>query len=324
MMPPEAVARRGSLRRGLAWSAALVGFAALAPLGSAAVALAGLLWVSRPRSVGEVAATGVTTGIGLWWLLQPGVLPDQFLRAAMVLATVTFVVLSLWTSVSFMHRALTAAVLAAVTCAAMLPVLGSSWSELRWWVEFKQGMAYRDLIGLLSNAAGEGMLGGTSPADLEDFGARMASTARVMGQFAAGIAVLQVLGALAFATAVYRRITPAPVGRMPARFRELRFSEHLGWAAVLSLVVVVLPKVASIKLLAANVLLVAGVLYALRGVAVIFFGVQLLGIGGPLFWTATIVIGLLMLPVVVGSAILLGVFDAGVNLRRRWTAAAGR
>ena len=324
MVPPEAPPRRGSLRRSLVWGAAIVGFATLAPLGSAAVALAGLLWASRPRAFAEVAATGLASGIGLWWLLQPGALPDQFLRAAMVIATATFVVLSMRTGASFTHRALSAAAAAAVGCAVMLPLLGSSWSELRWWVEFQQGTAYRDLIGLLSSAAGSGIVGGTSPADIEQIGARMEATARLMGQFAAGIVVVQILAALTFATAVYRRIAAAPVGRMPSRFRELRFSEHLGWAAVLSLVVVVLPKVASMKLVAANILLVAGVLYALRGAAVVFFGLQILGVGGPLFWTFTIVVGLLMLPVVVGSAILLGVVDAGVNLRRRWTAAAGR
>jgi hypothetical protein len=300
-----------------------VGFAALAPLASAAVPLAGLLWASRPRARREIVAAGVATGIGLWWLLEPGELPDQFLRAAVLLTTTAFVLLSARTHWTFMHRALGAVAFAVVAGSAMLPILGSSWSEIRWWVEYQQGVAYRQMIGLLAAMSGDGGFG-ASTANVDEFGARLASTARMMGQFAAGVIALQILAGLSFATAVYRRVVVQPLGPLPGRFRALRFSEHLGWAAVLSLVVVVLPKLAAIKLVAANVLLVAGVLYALRGAAVALFGLQLLGAGGVWFWTAAVLVGVLMLPVVVGSAILIGVIDAGVNLRRRWSAAASR
>jgi hypothetical protein len=275
--------------------------------------------MSRPRTNREIVAVAAATGVGLWWLIQPGSLPDQFLRAAVVLATSAFVVLTWRTTLSFLHRALAAATFAILATSVMLPGLGSSWSELRWWVEFQHGGAYRDMIGVLAAIAGNGS------ADLDELGARLASTAQLMGEFAVGVAVLQVLAGLTLACALYRHVAADPRGVMPTGFRYLRFSEHLGWAAVLSLAVIVLPKVVSIKLVAANVLLVAGVLYALRGAAVALFGLHMLvGSGGLLFWMLVVFVTLLILPVVVGSAILLGVIDAGVNLRGRWSAAAGR
>jgi hypothetical protein len=319
MLPLADGARPSPLRRGIGWGTAVIGFATLAPLASAAVPLAALLWMSKPRTNREVIAVALATGVGLWWLIQSGSLPDQFLRATVVLATSAFVVLTWRTALSFLHRALAAAAFGTVTASVMLPVLGSSWSELRWWVEFQHGTAYRDMIGVLAAIAGN------SAADLNELGARLASTARLMGEFAVGLSVLQVVAGLTLAYAMYRYVATVPRGVVPARFRDLRFSEHLGWAAVLSLVIVVLPKVVSIKLAAANVLLVAGVLYGLRGAAVALFGLHMLvGSGGLLFWTFAVFVTLLILPVVVGSAILLGVIDAGVNLRGRWSAAAGR
>ena len=145
-----------------------------------------------------------------------------------------------------------------------------------------------------------------------------------MAWYAPSIMMLQVLAGFALAAAIYRRLATEPIGLPPARFRDLRFSEHLGWAVVVSLAVVVLPRLAAVKAAAANVLFVAAVLYALRGAAVVAFGLHLVGGVGLVFWVLTGLVFLLMLPIVVGGAILLGVLDAGMNLRRRWSQAASR
>ena len=115
-----------------------------------------------------------------------------------------------------------------------------------------------------------------------------------------------------------------PVRRTVGRFRDFRFSEHLGWAAVLALAIVLLTRFVTMKLLAANVLIVTGFLYALRGAAVIWFALALAG--GPGFLsTAVIVLSILfMLPVVLIGAILLGIADAGLDLRQRWSTPRAR
>jgi hypothetical protein len=70
------------------------------------------------------------------------------------------------------------------------------------------------------------------------------------------------------------------------------------------------------KAVATNLLVVTGALYALRGAAVAAFAATM---SGSSFFTIAVVAAatILMLPVVLGGAILLGVLDAGVDLRRR-------
>jgi hypothetical protein len=242
----------------------------------------------------------------------------------MVMASAAFVMLSLRTRWSFTHRALAAALLGLLVTSLLLPAFGSSWPEITWWVEFRQGIAFRGLLGMLSAVSGQLGQTGLSAAELHQFERRLADTARLMGWYTPSIMMLQVLAGLALVTAIYRRLVAEPIGRLPARFRQLRFSEHLGWAVVVSLAVVVLPRLAAVKLAAANILLLAAVLYGLRGAAVVAFGLHLLGGGGLVFWLLFGLVVLLMLPIVVGGAILLGVLDAGMNLRRRWSKAASR
>jgi uncharacterized protein YybS (DUF2232 family) len=122
---------------------------------------------------------------------------------------------------------------------------------------------------------------------------------------------------LVLATALYRRFAPAANVKM-GRFRDLRFSEHLGWVAVVALAIVLATRAATVKLLAANVLVVSGLLYALRGAAVTWYGLTLSG--GPGFLTTGLIAFsvVFMLPVVLIGTILVGVVDAGLDLRRRW------
>ena len=83
-------------------------------------------------------------------------------------------------------------------------------------------------------------------------------------------------------------------------------------------------RLVAIKLLAANVLIVTGVLYALRGAAVMSFALAISG-GPGLFTTAMIFFAIVfMLPVVLAGSILLGVVDAGLDLRRRWSTPRAR
>ena len=123
---------------------------------------------------------------------------------------------------------------------------------------------------------------------------------------------------LLLATAVHDRITTKPLGAPLARFSDFRFSEHLGWGAVLSLVAVLLPKLAVLKTAASNVLLFAAALYAVRVAAAAAVVFEAIGAGSFLLSLLLAVIILLMLPVAAGGILVLGVLDTGIDFRRRW------
>jgi hypothetical protein len=293
-------------------------FALLAPIASVSVPLAALLLVSRPRTTGEIVATVLAAGLSVWWLLQPGDLPDQLLKATVVLATTLFVASGLWRDASFVHRGMFALGGATAGVSALLPIVGSSWSELRWWVEYRSGVAVREFTGQLGALSGIGSDAGAEASRADQIEVMMGTFVRLTADYYPAIMVLVLLGGLALGTAIYERVAEHRIGRPLARFRLFRFSEHIGWVAVVSLVALLVPKLAAVKLTAANVLLVVGALYALRGLAVAAAGIALTGAGGFFLWALLAVIFLLMLPVFVGGAILVGVLDTGVDFRRRW------
>ncbi|MDH3569174.1 MAG: DUF2232 domain-containing protein, partial [Gemmatimonadota bacterium] len=224
--------------------------------------------------------------------------------------------------ISFTHRALGAIAVTGAGITGLLAVLGSSWGELQWWVEFRAGQSARQLLGAVSAAGERSRILAPTAAQIETFEQGLSTMTRLVADFFPAISALQLLAGLLLATVAYARLVRQPVGRPAEPFQFFGFTEHLGWIAVGALVVVVTPKLSAAELPAANVLLIVAVLYALRGAAVLAFGLALSGRGGFFLWAAFGVILFLMLPVVVGGAILLGVLDAGLNLRRRWLSAA--
>ncbi len=305
-------------RQGGAWrlTVGALLFATVAPVASVAVPLAGLLAVSRPRRTAEFVVGGLSGGFGMWWLLQPGDLPEQLLRAAVLFTTIIFVIMTARSRLAVTSRALIAVGGALAGVVALLAVLGSSWGEVRWWVEHQAGLEARVMIAWL------GLLGGAGPDSPPGIADQMAdwfaASVTMTANYFPAVTALQLLVGLALAAAVYYRIAHNPAGTPPARFRLFRFTEHLGWAAVVPLALVLITKVAAVKLSAMNLLVVAAALYAVRGAAVAAFGLSAVGASGFLLWTLLTVVFILILPVVVGGAILLGVLDAGVDFRRRW------
>lgn len=299
----------------------VVTFALVAPLALVAIPLAALLIASRPRRTREWLTAGIVGGFAVAWLLVPGELPDQLLRAATVIATAMFVPLTLRTATSFIHRALAAVGAAAVGLFALVPLVGASWGGIRWWVEHQTGRAARDLIGRM-------WLVGGGDSDLQPRLAQVAAGfEQIVGfvaEFYPALLALQVIAGLALATTIYARVADAPHGRALGTFPEFRFSEHLGWAAALPLVTLLIPKLVATKAAAVNLLVVTGTLYALRGAAVAAFGLGAIGAGGLVLWVLVGLAVFALLPVVIGGAIVLGVLDAGLDLRKRWRLSSDR
>ena len=276
-----------------------------------------LMAASHPSTRNEILLLTVCGGFGIWWLLSTGPLPDQTLRAASLIGAGAFAIGSFVSRWSTTHRSLLAVALATVTVAMGYVALKLSWTDTRWLVE-------HEISGLLSariwmTPSGQEVSPVLTSTMLSQ--PPLASVPRIIADYFPAIIALQMIAGFALVNSLYHRVSRKPSGRPLARLRDFSFSEQLGWAAVIPLVVLLIPKLSAVKLAASNVLLVAGALYALRGAAVVSFLMSAAGAGFivyALIWVAL----LFMLPVMVAGAVMLGIVDSGVNLRNRWAKAA--
>jgi len=253
-------------------------------------------------------AMGVLVGLpALAWLLTPGDLPDQVMRAAAVLASMAFAIVSTRTEVRFTHRALLALAAAAVGVGLGFLAFQWSWDRLHWWVAYRTGAALR--LVMAATLTSGGAAGGLDRPDFETVLGDLVKTSADL--FPAGLA-LELLVGLAIAVVVAPRLAGRPVGRPLGRFAAFEFSEHLGWMLVLSLAALLLPGLGPARPVAVNVLVVMVVLYGLRGIAVALAGLRAIR-AGPILYAAAALAVFFVLP----GTVLLGVLDARLNLRRR-------
>lgn len=105
------------------------------------------------------------------------------------------------------------------------------------------------------------------------------------------------------------------------RFRDFRFSDRLVWILVAGLVLFLLPIGEVATRLGENAMVFMGGLYLLRGLAVLFWvGAATLTSA----WSATlwVAVGVLLYPLVVVAALMLGLSDTWMDVRRRLLALA--
>ncbi len=281
-----------------------------------ALPLAGLLLLSTPRGGRELGVLGAALAVAVLWLAAPAELPGRVFKASALVASASFLVMTVVTRLRTAHRVLAAVGVAQVAVTGLVLVFGASWAEVSWWVQHRLGLAARKVIGALWAGGGEGPL--MRAGDAEQLEAWLASTVTLAGEMYPAMVALMVSAGLVAATAMYWRVAQEPRGRQLGQMTEFRFSEHLGWGVVAALAVVLIPKLVVAKTAALNVLVVAAAFYGLRGVAIGVFFLEAVGGGGILLSLLLAVIMFLMLPVVIGSAILLGVLDTGMDLRTRW------
>jgi hypothetical protein len=298
-----------------------VAYALVAPVGLVALPLATLTFTSRSRNRGALIAGGIAAVFGLGWLISVGDLQQQTVRAAALMATATFALATVFTRWSVTHRSLVGIGAGFAGLIGSFTLFGWSWNQLHWWVEHRTAAAMRFFLGGLWQMARNS--DDTIPTVwvqlLGEFEARFESTVRVMADLFPAEVALQMLIGFALAAAIHYRLATVSVGRPPGRFTGFRFTEHLGWAAIIPLAVLLLPIFAGARIIALNLVAFIGGLYLLRGLAVAAFGLKLLG-GSVLLYLIVALGVFFVLPVALGGAIVLGVLDAGLDLRRRWTA----
>ena len=273
--------------------------------------LAGLLLLSRPRTLREwlwLLGTGIWTAI---WLNQAGGLAAQFARAAAVLLTGTFLALTVWRPSDRFSRALAATALAGVALTVWMAHLGIDWSEIRHAVEHDLWTYNRELMRRLGEAAPA-----SGAQDLLD---EMSATVRTIGALYPALLTIASVAGLRLAWSWHHRIARRPLGAPPPAFSAFAFSDQLVWGWVVGLLLCVLPLPDVWRAIGINLLMACAILYAVRGLAVFSAGSK--RVPGAVIATLS-VIAMFLFPFVVGGLTLLGLADTWLDFRRRLTASA--
>ena len=129
---------------------------------------------------------------------------------------------------------------------------------------------------------------------------------------------LESLAALALVWATYHRLSRKRIGAPLAPLSEFRFNDQFVWGLIVGLVILVLPNLAGMRGLGANLVLFFGALYAVRGLGVLAWFMS------PGTFATAIVAGavLVFVPVVNVVAVLgfmtLGVTALGLGVGDTW------
>ncbi|HXQ29723.1 MAG TPA: DUF2232 domain-containing protein [Gemmatimonadales bacterium] len=297
----EAASRGWVLRLGIA----SVAFASWAPPSLAGLPLAGLLLLGPDRSV---RAWGLAVLIGLPSAVLLAT-PDQdvlsaLLRAYVVCAAGAFCALTLVAPAPLLRQAVRTTVVAlAATLGLGRLIFGPGLADMVHWA------ADRAAVEPLSMVVG--LRPELYPVAVE--------VMRFLTRIVPATLVLQTFAGLALAWQWYQHLSHEPLGAPLAPFREFRFADSWVWGVVAALGVCVTPFLVGFKAAALNLLVVLGMLYLLRGAAVVVAVAATAGIAPGALTLGLIVAAVLAAPLVLilpGLATL-GVTDTWLEFRRR-------
>jgi uncharacterized protein YybS (DUF2232 family) len=270
--------------------------------------LAGLLLLSRPGTIREWIWMLAAAVWSVLWLGEVGGLGAQVIRAGAVLLCGSFLALTLWRPSNGVGRALAATAGASLALVAWMRELDIGWAQLVSGVD-------RDLAAY-QTAVSEQWRGAGASADLID---QASAVMHSVSQLYPGLVAVAAIAGLRLAWAWYHRLAVHPLGTPPAPFRSFGFNDQLVWGWVAAAALALTPVPEPWRLFGTNLLLVLGVLYAARGLAVV--AAQSRGVAGPVA-LVLILISLFLLPFVVGGLTLLGLADTWLDFRRRLTTSA--
>jgi hypothetical protein len=113
------------------------------------------------------------------------------------------------------------------------------------------------------------------------------------------LVALESLALLALAWALYHRLSRARLGPPLGALRTFRFNDQLVWGVVAGAAMLLVPSLAPLRVIGANLLVFFGALYALRGLGVLRWW-------APEKWAALSALGVALLLPVLGVALLAG------------------
>ena len=266
-------------------------------------ALALLTLTSPPARFSVRLMLGIGTLYSLLWLLAPGGLADQTVRAWLVIAALLFVVLARGGRGAPIDAALLAGVAAAAVVLAWFALYRVAPEAPLREIQRELHAAYRQ-IGDLSRLDRDEVNGASALAD------------SLFIPVLPAIMMLVGLSGLLTAWRWYHILAAAPAGAPPAPFRLFTFSDQVVWLLVAGMAGVVAQLQGggpATALWPANLLLFSGVLYLARGAAVVRWRTG--EWSGPLLLVA--VIAVLFLWPFVGTALFgIGLADTWLDFRR--------
>lgn len=279
-----------------------------------------LLLLSRPSTAREWIWIGLGVTAIAVLIRIPTTLPEQTLRAAGAFFTGAYVVAALGGPLRpLLTRTLIAIGVATAATIGWFLKLGLRFDDLENEFVMTAWKGWREVFpsfGLPETPLThtEVLVGGGRSSTATELVQELSRATATMGElYPAMVALYALLGGW-LAWEWYHRLTRHPLGTPPAPFRTFRFNDHLIWALVLlvALVLVDLPRGA--ELLVRNLLLVVATLYAARGLAV----VRTAMIPAPrLFVVLLCLAAVPVLALVPLGCAVLGVADTWLDLRRR-------
>ena len=295
---------RGRIR-GLVFATIAFGLLAFGLLGLVALALAALL-IAAGLSAPRERVTALLVGLaGLAFVLMTAADAfDAALGAYTLIVAAAFAGGALLAPAGVWRQGIRATLWGiAGTGMVGLMLRGSRfWSELQWSVMHQTSNAVRSVVERWPNSY-----------PMYD------PMVHFFGTAFPGLLVQQTLAALTLAWQWHARLAARPLGPPIAPFRQFRFGDHWVWGLVGVLLVWAVPRLAGLKVVALNLGVILGVLYCLRGAAIV---VALAGSAGVPVWSltvATIIAVLLVIPLLllIPGLWTLGVFDTWLAFRQR-------
>lgn len=290
----------------------MLGFLLAGPKGFVLGPLALLLFLSRPRSLREWVWILISVVLAVALLRLPASLSDRTIRAAAAFFTGAFVMTSLAGVRSLFNRALASVTFTTSAVAGWFATMGLGWSDLRESIVSTQWALYRALFAdLPSTMPTRGEL------DSGALAGRVADITRGILTTVDYWPAIHALFAMAggwLAWMWYHRIASEPIGLAPKRFREFRFSDHLVWLVILSGAALLAGVGGTGRMVAGNLLMFLLALYAGRGLAVI--RTALLPAPRALAVLLSIT-SIVLLPLAMVTATLIGLADTWLDIRRR-------
>ena len=285
-----------------------VGYLLVAPPMFVFGPLVGLLLLSRPATLREWVWVAAATSWSLLWLSEAGGLSGQFVRAAAVLVSGSYLALTVWRPSNQLSRCLAATTGAGIALGGWMIGLGVRWTELRQSIQLDLAEIDR-----LARAQWSGMSGATEAL------ADLAGMADTLSMLYPGLLALAAIAGLRLAWSWYHRIAERPIGPAPAPFAAFSFNDQMVWGLVIGVALLLLP-LPGVRVIGDNLVLVWAALYAVRGMAV--FAAIAGRVPAPVL-AALAAVTLLLLPFVLGGLTLLGLADTWLDFRRRLTPVTG-
>lgn len=296
------MSERRALTRAVGFGLVTLVFAPVPPLVLVGLPLTLLLVATGPRNAWSAVVVAVVIGLvligartGLWW----------FTRGWPLLLGGTFVVMAAWRPASsFSATALASLGLAVLIAAAVFALSPGAWLDIDTLMATQvaeQTEAWSVRLGLADEESAQSIL-------------RQAAGLQV-ALFPAFLGVSS-LGALGLAVTVRDRLA-GEAGRGVGKLRGFRFNDHLVWVWLLGLALIVAPVGAIADRVGGNAVLFMGLLYVLRG-----FAVMLTLVGGVSVLAGVIggFVALLLYPLFVFAAavaLIVGLGDTWLNIRAR-------